>query len=232
MAADGRRRSHHRRRIGRHRQSVRRPDGAVLGLLHRLGHHHLARQRQGHGLYRPCRRGCCPSSSPPSWSPGPAFRSTRRGGSSSTAPSIMPISFFCLANGPKYISGPEVAMFYLLETVLAPVWVWMIFAEVPTRNSLIGGMILIVTLVAHSTWQLIEGRKRRADSALNRRPKPAAGRAAPASPAVLRAILRPCAARRLPAARWRRSVPPHRSVRSRAATRARSRPAAPSAPGR
>ncbi|TIT49727.1 MAG: DMT family transporter, partial [Mesorhizobium sp.] len=25
---------------------------------------------------------------------------------------IMPISFFCLAAGPKYISGPEVAMFY------------------------------------------------------------------------------------------------------------------------
>ncbi|WP_413813579.1 DMT family transporter [Mesorhizobium sp. Root157] len=77
---------------------------------------------------------------------------------------VMPISFFCLANGPKYISGPEVAMFYLLETVLAPVWVWMIFSEVPTRNSLIGGTILIVTLVAHSTWQLMEGRKRRAAS--------------------------------------------------------------------
>jgi drug/metabolite transporter (DMT)-like permease len=75
---------------------------------------------------------------------------------------IMPISFFCLANGPKYISGPEVAMFYLLETVLAPVWVWMIFAEVPTLNSLIGGTILIATLVAHSVWQLLEGRKRRA----------------------------------------------------------------------
>ncbi|MDH4985423.1 DMT family transporter [Aminobacter anthyllidis] len=75
---------------------------------------------------------------------------------------IMPISFFCLANGPKYISGPEVAMFYLLETVLAPIWVWMIFAEVPTRNSLIGGAILIVTLVAHSAWQLSEGRRRKA----------------------------------------------------------------------
>ncbi|TIX06136.1 MAG: EamA/RhaT family transporter, partial [Mesorhizobium sp.] len=36
---------------------------------------------------------------------------------------IMPVSFFCLANGPKYITGPEVAMFYLLQTVLAPVWV-------------------------------------------------------------------------------------------------------------
>jgi drug/metabolite transporter (DMT)-like permease len=80
---------------------------------------------------------------------------------------IMPISFFCLANGPKYISGPEVAMFYLLETVLAPVWVWLIFAETPTRNSLIGGAILIVTLVAHSLWQLHEGRKRRATLAVS-----------------------------------------------------------------
>lgn len=75
---------------------------------------------------------------------------------------IMPISFFCLANGPKYISGPEVAMFYLLETVMAPIWVWMIFAEVPTRNSLIGGAILIITLIVHSAWQLSEGRRRRA----------------------------------------------------------------------
>ncbi|MBB6407727.1 DMT family transporter [Mesorhizobium sangaii] len=80
---------------------------------------------------------------------------------------IMPISFFCLANGPKYISGPEVAMFYLLETVLAPVWVWMIFAETPTRNSLIGGAILIVTLIAHSLWQLHDGRKRRGDLAVH-----------------------------------------------------------------
>jgi drug/metabolite transporter (DMT)-like permease len=67
---------------------------------------------------------------------------------------VLPLSFFCLATGPKYISGPEVAMFYLLETVLAPVWVWMIFAEVPTIASLIGGMILIATLVAHSLWSL------------------------------------------------------------------------------
>ena len=75
---------------------------------------------------------------------------------------VMPLSFFCLATGPRYISGPEVAMFYLLETVLAPVWVWMIFAEAPTTNSLIGGLILIVALVAHSLWQLFDGRKRRA----------------------------------------------------------------------
>lgn len=75
---------------------------------------------------------------------------------------VMPLSFFCLATGPRYISGPEVAMFYLLETVLAPIWVWMIFSDTPTTASLIGGSILIVALVAHSVWQLADGRRRRA----------------------------------------------------------------------
>ena len=79
---------------------------------------------------------------------------------------VMPISFFCLATGPKYISGPEVAMFYLLETVLAPVWVWLIFTEVPTTQSLIGGAILVVALILHSLWQLREGRRRRAAAAM------------------------------------------------------------------
>ena len=79
---------------------------------------------------------------------------------------IMPVSFFCLATGPRYISGPEVAMFYLLETVLAPVWVWIIFAETPSRNSFIGGTILIVALILHSVWQLLAGRRRRAATAV------------------------------------------------------------------
>lgn len=79
---------------------------------------------------------------------------------------VMPIAFFCLANAPKYLSGPEVAMFYLLETVLAPIWVWLIFSEVPTDASLAGGAILIVTLIAHSAWQIAQGRRRRATPAL------------------------------------------------------------------
>jgi len=79
---------------------------------------------------------------------------------------VMPLSFFCLANGPKYLSGPEVAMFYLLETVLAPIWVWMIFSEVPTSQSLVGGTILVAALIAHSLWQLHSGRKQREIAAL------------------------------------------------------------------
>jgi drug/metabolite transporter (DMT)-like permease len=73
---------------------------------------------------------------------------------------VTPIALFCLSTGPRYISGPEVAMFYLLETVLAPIWVWIIFTEVPSRNTLIGGSILIAALAAHSVWQLYSARRR------------------------------------------------------------------------
>lgn len=83
---------------------------------------------------------------------------------------VIPVSFFCLATAPKYVSGAEVAMFYLLETVLAPIWVWLIFAEMPSRQSLIGGVILVATLSLHSLWQLREGRRRRAARAVRHPP--------------------------------------------------------------
>lgn len=78
---------------------------------------------------------------------------------------VMPITFFCLAVGPRFLSSPEVAMFYLLETVFAPVWVWLIFHETPSRQSLIGGTILVAALVFHSLWQF-RGARRRAKPAV------------------------------------------------------------------
>lgn len=70
-------------------------------------------------------------------------------------------AFFCLSLAPKFVSGPEVAMFYLLETILAPIWVWIIFNDVPTNQALVGGGILLIALVAHTAWELNEDRKQR-----------------------------------------------------------------------
>ena len=67
---------------------------------------------------------------------------------------LLPLAFFCLAAAPRYIGAAESAMFYLLETVLAPVWVYFIFGEVPTTNALTGGAILLAALVAHTGWEL------------------------------------------------------------------------------
>jgi drug/metabolite transporter (DMT)-like permease len=67
---------------------------------------------------------------------------------------VLPLAFWCLATGPKYLSGPEVGMFYLLETVLAPVWMWMIFGEEIHIRVLLGGVVLILALVGHALWQM------------------------------------------------------------------------------
>lgn len=72
---------------------------------------------------------------------------------------MLPVAFWCLATGPKYITAPEVGMFYLLETVLAPIWVWLIFAEAPTPAVLTGGTLLIGALLAHSIWQIVQARR-------------------------------------------------------------------------
>ncbi|MDM9619852.1 hypothetical protein A6U87_05040 [Rhizobium sp. AC44/96] len=67
---------------------------------------------------------------------------------------LMPIAFWCLATGPRYLSAPEVGMFYLLETILAPIWIWLIFAETPSSMTLTGGAILVGAIMAHSLWMV------------------------------------------------------------------------------
>ena len=75
---------------------------------------------------------------------------------------LVPTAFYCLALAPVFISGPTVGMFYLLETILAPTWIWMIFKEAPSPQTLIGGGILLAALAAHSLWELSEERRARA----------------------------------------------------------------------
>lgn len=87
---------------------------------------------------------------------------------------VTPLAFFCLATGPRYLSAPEVGMFYLLETILAPVWVWIIFTERPSPQTLAGGTILILALLFHSLWQMHS--KARAARLRNRGAKIAATR--------------------------------------------------------
>lgn len=63
---------------------------------------------------------------------------------------VAPLAMALLTLAPRYMPAPEAAMFYLLETVLAPLFVWIIFAEIPTPNTLFGGSIVIGALLFHS----------------------------------------------------------------------------------
>ena len=74
---------------------------------------------------------------------------------------LVPLAGITLWLAPRYIPAPHVALFYLLETVLAPLWVWMIFAEVPSRNVYIGGSLVVAAIAGHGIWELTALRRRR-----------------------------------------------------------------------
>ena len=74
---------------------------------------------------------------------------------------IAPMAGFVFSLAPRFIPAPQVAMFFLLETVLAPIWTWMIFAEIPSDQTLVGGAIVLLAIAAHSAWQLTKGAKSR-----------------------------------------------------------------------
>ena len=57
--------------------------------------------------------------------------------------------FVCLNIAPKFVTGTETGLIFLLETVLGPLWVWIAFHDAPPLWTCIGGALLLSTLSAH-----------------------------------------------------------------------------------
>jgi drug/metabolite transporter (DMT)-like permease len=53
------------------------------------------------------------------------------------------------ASGARLVPAALAALIGTLETVLGPVWVWLIHSEVPSERTLIGGAIVFVALLVH-----------------------------------------------------------------------------------
>lgn len=51
----------------------------------------------------------------------------------------------------RHITASEVSMTMMLETVLAPVWAFLFFSEVPAIASVVGGVVILVTIFIY-TW--------------------------------------------------------------------------------
>ncbi len=64
------------------------------------------------------------------------------------------IPFVLITLAPRYITAAEVNLFFLLETILGPLWVWLVIREQPSIETIIGGTIIIVTIAIHSTLAL------------------------------------------------------------------------------
>lgn len=67
---------------------------------------------------------------------------------------LLPLSFALLTRAPNHIPAAEVSLIILLETILGPLWVWLAVAEQPPLQTLLGGALIIVVLIAHSIMSL------------------------------------------------------------------------------
>jgi len=66
------------------------------------------------------------------------------------------IPFVLITLAPRYITAPEVNLFFLLETILGPLWVWLVIHEEPNMETIIGGIVIIFTIAIHSILALKE----------------------------------------------------------------------------
>ena len=64
------------------------------------------------------------------------------------------IPFVLVTIAPRFIPAEEVNLFFLLETIIGPFWVWMVIKEQPSIETIQGGMIIILTIAIHSFLKL------------------------------------------------------------------------------
>jgi len=60
------------------------------------------------------------------------------------------IPFVLVTIAPRFITAAEVNLFFLLEVILGPIWVWLVIKEQPSLETIFGGIIIIITIAIHS----------------------------------------------------------------------------------
>ena len=64
------------------------------------------------------------------------------------------IPFVLVTIAPRFIPAEEVNLFFLLLTIIGPIWVWLIINEKPSLEALQGGLVIIITIAIHSFLKL------------------------------------------------------------------------------
>jgi drug/metabolite transporter (DMT)-like permease len=64
------------------------------------------------------------------------------------------IPFVMVTIAPRFIPAEEVNLFFLLETIIGPFWVWMVIKEQPSVETIQGGVVIILTIAIHSFLKL------------------------------------------------------------------------------
>jgi drug/metabolite transporter (DMT)-like permease len=63
---------------------------------------------------------------------------------------IAPLAFGAISVGPRHLPAQEVSLLMLLETVLGPLWAWLLLGQAPMAATLGGGALIVAALLAHA----------------------------------------------------------------------------------
>ncbi|WP_020678184.1 DMT family transporter [Geopsychrobacter electrodiphilus] len=67
---------------------------------------------------------------------------------------VLPISFALITSGARDLPAAEVSLILLLETLLGPLWVWLVVGEAPGSLTLGAGIFVLCALALHSLISL------------------------------------------------------------------------------
>ncbi len=64
------------------------------------------------------------------------------------------LAYFFVMVGARYIPPAEVGLIGMIDVILGPLWVWLLFSETPGQKTLVGGVIVLAAISYYLTSQL------------------------------------------------------------------------------
>lgn len=69
------------------------------------------------------------------------------------------VGMVLFTTGARLIPAAETALLSVLEPILGPIWVWILFAESPGERAIIGGLIVLAALIVNTLLDLRRNQK-------------------------------------------------------------------------
>ncbi|MDE1266192.1 DMT family transporter [Vibrio aestuarianus] len=65
---------------------------------------------------------------------------------------VVPVSGLCIAKSTQYLPAAQTGLILLLEILLGPFFVYIVLKEQPSIENMLGGGLVLITLLAHTLW--------------------------------------------------------------------------------
>ena len=69
------------------------------------------------------------------------------------------IGFILVTLGTRHVPAAQVPLLMLTETVLAPLWVWLLVNEIPATTTLLGGPIVLIAVAVQGVLGVVQERR-------------------------------------------------------------------------